>query len=156
MKLVTLTLAASLIGGVAFAGVVAPKDVAVADDGSVAQSLTGVPGNPENGAAVVGTKKLGNCIACHEVPVLADVPFQGNVGPVLDDVGDRYTEAELRGILVNAKNVFPDTVMPAFYKVDGFNRPAKGFTAKPPEGELPPLLSGQQIEDVIAFLMTLK
>lgn len=156
MKLTTLTLAVSLVGGTAMAGAVGPREVKFDDGGAVAMSLSGAPGDPAEGASVVGTKKKGNCVACHQVTALSDVPFQGEVGPSLDGVGDRYDEAQLRGILANAKMTFPDTVMPAFYKIDGFNRPSKGFTAKAPEGDLPPLLNAQQIEDVVAFLVTLK
>ena len=102
-------------------------------------------------------KGSGNCVACHQVTELLEVfPFHGEVGPSLDYVGERWTEADLRGILVNAKNVFPDTMMPAFYKVDGFNRLGDGFTGKALEGPASPLLTAQQIEDVIAYLMTLQ
>lgn len=156
MKLTTLTLAAGLMGSAALAGGMGPADVKFGSNGEVAMSLSGAAGDASEGASIVGTKKKGNCVACHQVSALPDVPFQGEVGPSLDGVAQRYDAAQLRGILANAKKTFPDTVMPAFYKVDGFNRPSKGFTAKPPEGDLPPLLSAQQIEDVVAFLLTLK
>ena len=72
------------------------------------------------------------------------------VGTLLDD------EAQLRGIVANAKMTFKDSFMPAFYKTDGFIRPGDGFTGKAAKGELPPILSAQQIEDVVAYLKTLK
>lgn len=156
MKRITVTLAvfaASL--GVAQAETVAPGNV-IYEDGAIAQSLTGVPGNPMEGAKVLSTKSMGNCVACHEVSALADVPFQGDVGPLLDGAGDRWSEAQLRGLLVNSKMVFPDTVMPAFYKVDGYTRPGKAFTGKAADDSFAPLLTAQQIEDTIAFLMTLR
>ncbi|WP_368344220.1 sulfur oxidation c-type cytochrome SoxX [Pelagovum sp. HNIBRBA483] len=135
---------------------VAPGDVVFGDYGEVVESLTGVAGDPEAGRAVMN-KGSGNCVACHQVTELLEVfPFHGEVGPSLDYVGERWTEADLRGILVNAKNVFPDTMMPAFYKVDGFNRLGDGFTGKALEGPASPLLTAQQIEDVIAYLMTLQ
>ncbi|UWP90453.1 sulfur oxidation c-type cytochrome SoxX [Aliiroseovarius crassostreae] len=160
MKRTKITLAV-LFAGVTLAGtvqaeVVAPGAVAFNEDGAVDMSLTGVPGDVMEGAKVVSTKSMGNCIACHEITDLADVPFHGEVGPLLDGAGDRWTAAELRGILVNAKVLFEDTVMPSFYKTDGFNRLGKAYTGKAHEGEVEPLLSAQQIEDVVAYLMTLK
>ncbi|KUJ76156.1 sulfur oxidation c-type cytochrome SoxX [Ruegeria marisrubri] len=156
MKLASLTLAAALTGGVALAGEVAPKEVAFTEDGAIEASLTGTPGDAANGAMIVGEKSKGNCVACHQVSALADVPFQGEVGPSLDGAGSRWSEAELRGLVANAKKTFDGTVMPAFYKVDGFIRPGDAYTGKAPAGPLSPILSAQEIEDVVAFLMTLK
>ena len=102
------------------------------------------------------TNALGNCVACHQISALPDVQFPGNIAPPLDGVGDRWTEADLRGIVVNAKMMFPDSFMPAFYKTDGFVRPGAGFTGKAPEGPLPPVLTAAQVEDVVAYLTTLK
>ena len=77
-------------------------------------------------------------------------------GPMLDGVADRWSEAEIRGIVANAKVMFPDSMMPSFYKTTGYIRPGNGFTGKAADGELPPLLTAQQVEDVVAFLLTLK
>ena len=156
MKLSTLTLVASLAAGTAIAGPVAPADVVYSEYGAVEASLSGTAGNAENGAKVMTTKSLGNCVSCHQVTALSEAPFHGNVGPSLDGVGDRWNLAELRGILSNAKKTYDGTVMPAYYKVDGFVRPGNAYTGKAPDGPLDPLLSAQQIEDVIAFLSTLK
>ena len=156
MKLATLTLAATLATGAAFAAEVAPGDVQFDEYGAVAESLTGQPGNPEEGAKVMANKGIGNCIACHEVTALNDAPFHGNVGPSLDGVGDRWNEAELRGILVNAKKTYDGTVMPSYYRVDGFTRPGNAYTGKAADDSFGPLLTAQQIEDVIAFLGTLE
>lgn len=156
MKRTTFTLAAFVAGlGMAQAEPVAPGDV-VWDDIAIAASLTGVPGNAAEGAKVLGNKSIGNCIACHEVTALKDEPFHGEVGPLLDGAGDRWTEAELRGILVDAKMVFPDSVMPSFYRVDGFTRPGNRFTGKAADDTFSSLLTAQQIEDAVAFLMTLQ
>lgn len=156
MKRTTITLAALLSGlGMAQAETVAPENV-VWVDGAIEQSLTGMPGNAVEGAKVVSTKSMGNCVACHEITDLADVPFHGEVGPLLDGAGDRWTEAELRGLLADAKMTFEGTVMPAFYKTEGFNRLGNAYTGKAHEGEVEPLLTAQQIEDVVAYLMTLK
>lgn len=157
MKLSTTLLAATVLAaGSAMAEPVAPADVQFDEYGAVAESLTGQPGDPENGAMVMKTKSIGNCISCHEVTALNDAPFHGEIGPTLDGVADRWSEAEIRGIVSNAKNTYPGTMMPAYYKVDGFVRPGNAYTGKAPEGPLDPLLSAQQIEDVVAFLVTLK
>jgi sulfur-oxidizing protein SoxX len=154
---------AALVGGlvlaatVASADVVAPENVVYGEYGEIEASLTGGPGNPEEGLKVFTGRALGNCVACHTVTALLDsVAFHGNVGPSLDGVADRWTEADLRGIVANAKNVYDGTIMPAFYKTSGFIRPGEGFTSKPAAEPLPPMLSAEQIEDVVAYLMTLK
>ncbi len=139
---------------IGLAGEVKPQDVNYVD-GAVEQSLTGVAGDPAAGEVIMN-KGAGNCIACHVVSSL-DLAFQGEIGPPLDGVADRWSEAELRGIVANAKIMFEGTMMPAFYKTEGFTRLGDGYTGKAyPEGEVKPLLTGQEIEDVVAFLLTLK
>ncbi len=147
--------ATSLAAFAAHAEEVAPTAVSFAD-GAVEQSLTGVPGDPASGREIVGSKKLGNCVACHAVSDLADVPFHGEIGPMLDGAGERWSEAELRGIVVNAKIMFEDSMMPSFYKTEGFTRPGKAYTGKAADETFGPLLSAQQVEDVVAYLATLK
>jgi sulfur-oxidizing protein SoxX len=154
MRFTTLTLAAIFAAGIAQADAVAPGDVTF-NEGAVEQSLTGVPGNAEEGFKIYASKQLGNCVACHEISSV-DAQFPGNVGPMLDGAGERWTEAQLRGILVNSKMTFEGTVMPAYYKVDGFTRPGKVYTGKAADDSFGPLLSAQQIEDVVAYLSTLK
>lgn len=133
----------------------APKNV-VYTEGAIEASLTGTPGDPQEGVKVMTTNSLGNCVACHQIAALPDVQFPGTIAPPLDGAADRWSEAQLRGIVANAKNTFPDSFMPAFYKTEGFIRPGDAYTGKAPEGELPPILTAQQIEDVVAFLLTLK
>lgn len=145
---------ACVMGSAVAAEMIAPSDV-VYEDGVVAVSLSGQPGNPEEGAKIMN-KGAGNCIACHEVSTLSHLPFHGEIGPPLDGVADRWSEAELRGIVANAKLTFEDSMMPSFYKTDGFIRLGNAFTGKAHEGDVSPLLTAQQIEDVVAYLMTLK
>jgi sulfur-oxidizing protein SoxX len=137
------------------ADIIAPDAVVSNEYGDVAMSLTGVPGNVERGREVMFTRGLGNCIACHQVTDLDEHAFHGEVGPSLDGVGARWDEAALRGIIVDAKAVFPETMMPAFYRTSGFVRPGNAFTGRAAEGALDPLLSAQDIEDVVAYLLTL-
>lgn len=153
MKRTLITFVALAYATTAYAADVAPNDV-VFQDGAIAQSLTGVAGNIDNGRVVMN-KGAGNCIACHNVTAMKNVPFHGEIGPPLDGAADRWTEAELRGIVANAKFTFEDTMMPAFYKTSGFIRPGKGFTGKAGQEPLAPMLNGQQIEDVVAFLLTM-
>lgn len=148
--------AAMFLATTATAEPVAPGDVQYGEYGEVEASLSGVAGDPEAGRVIMITRGKGNCIACHAVTALMDQPFHGEVGPTLDGVADRWNEAELRGIVANAKMTYDGTVMPAFYKTSGFIRPGNAFTGKAAEGELAPLLTAQEIEDVVAYLQTLK
>ncbi|MCA0849175.1 sulfur oxidation c-type cytochrome SoxX [Salipiger thiooxidans] len=156
MKLTGLTLAGVLVAGAALANVVSPDEVTFGEYGEVEASLTGSDGDAEKGREIFSEKSLGNCVSCHALAALPDVPFQGEVGPVLDGVGGYRSAAEIRGILVNAKKTFEGTVMPSFYKTSGFTRPGDGYTGKAPSGPIEPILSAQDVEDVVAFLMTLQ
>lgn len=133
-----------------------PDSVMHDEYGSVATSLTGVPGDAARGAEIMTSRALGNCIACHAVSALSQAQWHGEVGPTLDGAGDRWTEADLRGIVVNSKMVFDGTIMPAYYKVSGFTRPGDLYTGEAAPADLPPVLTAQQVEDVVAFLLTLK
>ena len=155
--LMTAMAAAALAAPVAYADVVAPQDVVFGEYGEVEASLTGAAGDPAKGLEVYSSRSQGNCVACHTVSALLDsVAWHGNVGPSLDGVADRWSEAELRGIVANAKNVYDGTIMPAFYKTSGYIRPGDAFTTKPAAEPLPPLLTAEQIENVVAYLLTLK
>jgi len=149
------TLALAVTTGGLSAEEITPTKVTFVD-GAVETSLTGVAGDPAQGREIVGSKKLGNCVACHEVSDLSDVPFHGEIGPMLDGAGDRWSEAELRGIVSNAKMMFDESLMPSFYKTEGFIRPGNAYTGEAADDTFGPLLTGQQIEDVVAYLVTLK
>ncbi len=154
-RIITLASGLLAIATMAAAEDVAPSAVSFADGGAILASLSGMPGDPANGAVVMVDRTKGNCIACHQVTAI-NADFPGNVGPSLDGAGDRWDESQLRGIVSNAKMTFPDTVMPSFYKNSGYIRPGAAFTGKAPEGDLPPLLTAQEVEDVVAYLATLK
>ena len=126
------------------------------DIGSVPQALTEQPGDVDQGKIIMSTNALGNCVACHQISAMPDVDFQGNVGPSLDGVAERYDEAHLRGLVIDAKRTFDGTIMPAFYKNEGYVRAGDGYTGKAAEGTIPPILDAQQVEDVVAYLLTLK
>lgn len=156
-RVFVLTLAMASAGAAALAEI-PPDRVSWEEDGSIAESLTGAAGDPVQGKTIMTTNALGNCVACHMIDAMPDVPFQGNIAPQLDGAADRWTEAQLRGIVVDAKHIFPGTFMPGMYKVGPFVRPGVAFTSKPPEnpGDIKPILSAQQVEDVVAYLMTLR
>ena len=143
-----LGLVAALCASVAMAEEVKPMDVAFAD-GSVEASLTGAAGDAANGRKVFANRKQGNCLACHTNSDLSEESFHGEVGPPMDGVADRWSEAELRGIVSNSKMMFEGTIMPAFYIDSGYTRPLEDFAGKS-------ILTAQQVEDVVAYLMTLK
>ena len=148
-NLVAAGIFALATAGYAVAAEVAPTDVKFSD-GEVGASLTGAAGDAKAGREWYAGRKLGNCLACHQTSDLKDLPFHGEVGPTMDGVADRYEEAQLRAILVNSKQVFGDeTIMPGFYSVKSGARVAEKF-----EGST--ILSAQQIEDIIAYLKTLK
>ena len=132
----------------AYSEAVKPANVAF-NDGVVEASLTGQPGDPVAGRAVFADRKLGNCLACHTNTDLSEESFHGEVGPPMDGVADRWGEAELRAIVTNSKKVFEGTIMPAFYIDSGYERPLEDF-----EGTS--ILTAQQVEDVVAYLLTLK
>lgn len=139
---------AGLCGSMVFAEDVKPMDVAFSD-GGVEASLTGVAGDAANGRKVFANRKQGNCLACHMNEDLSEESFHGEVGPPMDGVADRWSEAELRAIVTNSKKVFEGTIMPAFYVDAGYERPLEDFAGKS-------ILSAQQVEDVVAYLGTLK
>ena len=146
---IAVGLAVSL-SGIAMAGEIAPTDVAFTDDNTIVASLTGMPGDAAKGRDVFSDRKLGNCLACHANSDQKDQLFHGDVGPSLDGAADRWNEAQLRAIVVNSKKVFTeDTVMPGFYSLDVGLHPRKDLVGKT-------ILTAGQVEDVVAYLATLK
>lgn len=148
MRLLFLTAALTMCATTAISDTVAPSDVKF-NDGTVSASLTGVAGDPVAGRLVFKGRKLGNCLACHVNGEMEDESFHGEVGPEMDGVAGRWSVEELRAIVVNSKMVFEDSIMPAFYKDSGYTRILKKFDGKS-------VLTAQQVEDVIAYLQTLK
>jgi len=157
MKLTGISAAVVLCATAAIANPVTPGEVQFDEYGAIPASLSGAEGDAANGAKLMVNRGKGNCVACHAVTALNDAPFHGEVGPTLDGIAEYRTAEELRGIIANAKMTFEGTVMPAFYKTSGFIRPGDGYTGKgAKEEDLTPILTAQEIEDVVAFLMTLK
>lgn len=154
MKPALLALAIASLAAPALAGAVEPGAVVFDETGAVATPLAEAPGDPKAGKKVFSSRALGNCVACHSVTSLTDVQWHGEVGPVLDGIGARRSAEELRGIVADAKRTFEGSAMPSFYRTTGFIRPGDGYTGKAAT-EIRPILSAQEIEDVVAFLATL-
>jgi len=114
----------------------------------IAQPLTSVAGDAARGRAVVANRQLGLCLLCHAGP-LPEERFQGNLAPDLAGSGTRWSEAQLRLRIVDAGRINPDTIMPAYYRIDGLSSVAQAVRGKP-------ILNAQQVEDVVAYLRTLK
>ena len=151
MRVRNALMAAALCGltSAATGAEVAPGDVEIVE-GVLDAPLTDKAGDPKAGREIFANRKMGNCLACHVVTDLLDSEqFHGEVGPPLDGVADVYTVGELRARIVNPKTELPDTIMPAFYRIGGTNRTAEKFVGKT-------ILSAQQVEDVLAYLQTLK
>ena len=147
---VTLTALAMSLGLLLGAGAQAEELVKYQIVGGerIDESLTGQPGDPANGRKLAINRKQGNCLACHVLPI-PEQPFHGDVGPDLSETGGNLSEGEIRLRIVDSKVLNPDTIMPAFYRNDGFERVLKKFQGKT-------MLSAQQVEDVVAYMMTLK
>ena len=121
--------------------------VASAEEG-LPQSLTGSRGDPARGRAIVASRQVGLCLLCHSGP-FPEERFQGNLAPDLRGAGARWSEAQLRLRIVDSSRINPATIMPAYYRTEGLTRVAPAWQGKP-------LLSAGQIEDVVAFLLTLR
>jgi len=131
----------------AFVAVCCMVGVARADD-AIPQSLTGVKGDPARGRAIVASRQVGLCLLCHSGP-FPEERFQGNLAPDLKGAGTRWSEGQLRLRIVDSGRVNPATIMPAYHRTEGLVRVAPVWRGKP-------VLSAEQIEDVVTFLMTLR
>lgn len=104
-------------------------------------------GDAARGRAIVANRQLGLCLLCHSAPI-PEEQFQGNLAPDLAGVGDRYTAAQLRQRIADSSQLNPHSIMPSYFRTDGLTRVAPGHKGKP-------ILTAQQIEDVVAYLQTL-
>ena len=114
---------------------------------SILASLTGAKGDPSRGRAIVANRQVGLCLLCHSGP-FPEERFQGNLAPDLRSAA-RLSEGEIRQRLVDPSSVNRDTIMPAYFRTEGLTRVAPSLRGKP-------LLSADQIEDVVAYLVSLR
>jgi len=115
---------------------------------AIPESLTGAKGDPARGRAIVANRQVGLCLLCHSGP-FPEERFQGNLAPDLKGAGRRWSEGQLRLRIVDSARINPATIMPAYHRTEGLVRVAPAWRGKP-------VLTAEQIEDVVTFLMTLK
>ena len=142
-----MAISAALLLGASAASAQELRPYTVAGD-AIPASLTRVPGDAERGEKIVTNRQVGLCLLCHSGPYPQE-RFQGTMAPDLKGAGSRSTEGQLRLRIVDGSRLNPDTIMPPYYRLDGLARVAPGFRGKP-------ILTAEQIEDVVAYLMTLK
>ena len=114
---------------------------------SIVESLSASPGDPIRGRAIVASRQTGLCLLCHSGP-FPEERFQGNLAPELGASVARLNAGQLRARIVDASRFNPNTIMPAYYRSDHLSRVAPKFAGQT-------ILNGQEIEDVIAFLLSL-
>ena len=122
------------------------RSYVVTGDG-IAESLTGTPGDAARGRALV-LERTSTCILCHSGP-FPEATFQGDLAPSLAGAGSRWSEGQLRLRLVDASRLNPATIMPSYYRIDGLVRVGPAWRGKP-------ILSAEQIEDIVAYLASLR
>lgn len=116
-------------------------------EGDAIRGRLAEPGDAARGKAVV-TARESNCLLCHAVPD-SGVRAMGNVGPPLAGVGARLNEGQLRLRIVDSMRLNRDTIMPSYYRTEGLSRVAGPWRGKP-------VLTAQQVEDTVAYLLTLR
>ena len=114
----------------------------------IPEPLGGVPGDVTRGRALIVAREAANCVLCHAIPD-PGVRFSGDLGPSLAGVGGRFTASQLRLRVADNLRVQPGTIMPSYYKIDGLDRVAPAYRGKP-------ILSAAEVEDVVAYLTTLR
>jgi L-cysteine S-thiosulfotransferase len=124
-------------------GAVAPYRV---DGDAIRERLAPSAGDAARGKAVVIARDS-NCLLCHAVPDAGRA--MGNIGPPLAGVGARLSEGQLRLRIVDSMRLNRDTIMPSYYSVDGLHLVAEAWRGKP-------VLTAQQVEDTVAYLLTLR
>ncbi|MDZ4374136.1 MAG: sulfur oxidation c-type cytochrome SoxX [Phenylobacterium sp.] len=115
---------------------------------AIEASLTGQRGDPDRGREIVGDRRRGLCLLCHEGP-FPEPHLQGELAPDLRGVGARLTEGQIRLRIVDIKTLNPESLMPAYYRTDGLQRVGRTWRGQP-------VLSAEEIEDVVAYLATLR
>ena len=128
------------------AGCAAPAPYRVAGD-AIAAPLTAEHGDPARGLNIVAGRDA-NCLLCHAVPAAGD-RFMGNLAPPLNGVGARYGAGQLRLRVVDSSALNRSTIMPAYYRATGLHQVAAAYRGRT-------ILSAQQVEDVVAYLQTLR
>ena len=114
----------------------------------IPEAIGGATGNAERGRALILGREAANCVLCHAVPE-PGLRFSGNLGPPLGGVARTFSVAQLRLRVVDNMRVNPTTIMPSYYRIEGFDQVAGAYHGKP-------ILDAEQIEDIVAYLATLR
>ena len=139
--------AAAVAWSAVAAGAEALRPFTVVGD-AIPESLTGRPGDPRQGRELVVSRQFGNCLLCHRAPIPGE-RFQGDLGPDLAGVASRLSAGQIRLRIVDETRLNPDTIMPPYYRVEGLRRVMTAYRDKP-------VLTADQVEDVVAFLLTFR
>lgn len=141
---------AGLLAGAALVGPAGAEDLVPfhIERGAITEPLTESPGNPARGRQIVRDIGHATCLICHAMPI-AEEPDHGEIGPSLAGVGSRFAAGELRLRLVDPKAVNPETIMPSYYRVRDLHRVLEPYRNQP-------IYTAQQIEDVVAYLASLR
>ena len=115
---------------------------------AVPAPLVEAPGDPARGRVIVTSRQRGLCLLCHTGP-FPEERFQGDLAPSLAGVGSRLSEGQIRLRLIDSRRLDPGSIMPSYYRTDGLERVGAAWRDKP-------VLSAEEIEDVVAFLATLR
>jgi L-cysteine S-thiosulfotransferase len=142
-----IVLIAVVISGAAALAAEPLRPIVVVGD-AIRESLTGERGDPQRGRLVVMSRESGNCLLCHRMPI-PEERFQGNIGPDLSGVAARLSEGQIRLRIVDSSRLNPRTIMPPYYRVEGLQRVLAAYQGKP-------VLTAEQVEDAVAFLLTLR
>ena len=136
-----MRLAAAIVAVACLAGAAQAQD-------AIPESLTGAKGDPARGRAIVANRQVGLCLLCHSGP-FPEERFQGELAPDLKGAGARWSEGQLRLRIVDSSRINPTSIMPAYHRTDGLTRVAPTFRGKS-------ILTAEQIEDIVAYLVTLR
>jgi L-cysteine S-thiosulfotransferase len=143
-----LAVATTLLAGALPVGGAEGPGAVVAVGDAIAQSLTGSPGDAARGRVIALGRDRGNCPVCHVLPA-PDEKLHGDVGPSLEGVAARLSEGQMRLRLVDGRRLNPASIMPSYYRLHGLKRVAATYAGKT-------VLTAEEIEDVLAYLMTLR
>ncbi len=136
-----------IVAALTLPGLALAAGAAAAQADALPEPLTTTPGDPARGRSIVVSRQLGLCLLCHSGP-FPEERFQGTVATNLAGAGSRWSAGQLRLRVVDSRRLNPDTVMPSFHRSEGLERVGQAWAGKP-------ILDAQQVEDVVAFLLTL-
>jgi sulfur-oxidizing protein SoxX len=149
LRLIAALAGAAMAIGIGAAGT-GPGNLAnfrVVADG-IPEAIGGITGDAERGRTLILGRESANCVLCHALPE-PGVRFSGDLGPPLGGVAQSFSVAQLRLRVVDSMRVHPTTIMPSYYRIEGLDRVASPYRGKP-------ILTVEQVEDIVAYLATLK